>query len=261
MAERATKKTSISRVSIVLTNAIQAEKGHMALVDTATGLATIGAASATLIPIGYFEENLLGNGTLEVLIRLFNEVWLHWFDNDTGGTPVVAADLLSTVFVLDSETVSGDGTARVPAGRMWALNTVDGVGVEMDGFNADADLGVPAATIVSGEYVATLTDVTNVAASVLVAARFIRIGNQVQVFFEVTVDPTAAAATELGISLPVVSALAAAADLTGHANSGETVGEPATIAGDAANDRAALTYTAVGTGVVTWAGSFSYRVL
>lgn len=261
MAQRATKKTSISRVSVVLTNAIQAEKGQMALIDTATGLAALGAASATMVPIGYFDEDLLGDGTLEVKIRLFNEVWVHWFDNDTGGTPVVAADLLGTVFVLDSATVSGDGTNRVPAGRMWALNTVDGVGVEMDGFNADADLGVPAATIVSGEYVATLTDVTNVAASVLLAARYIRIGNQVQVFFGVTIDATGAAATELGISLPVASAIAAVSDIVGNAASDETVGEPAVIGADVANDRASLTFTAVGVGVVTWAGSFGYQVL
>ena len=260
MTERARRRTWLTHVEYVLTNVVLAEKGKIAVVDTATGLVTKGAVSATLVPIGYFDETKTGDGTLSVRIALFQGVWVHWFANDTG-TAVVAADLLGPCYIFDDETVTGDATGATVAGRVWALSTANGVGVEMDGFSADADPGVPAGTISSGEYVATLVDVTNVAASVLVASRYIRIGNQVQVFFEVTVDATAAAATELGISLPVASALAAAADLTGLANSGETVGEPATIAGDLTNDRAALSYTAVGTGVVTWAGSFAYRVI
>ena len=136
MAERARKVTRISRVSVVLANAVQADKGQMALIQTSSGEAAIGSTSVTLIPIGYFNENLLGDGSLEVIIDLFREVTLHWFDNDGGGTPVVAADLLQDVHVLDSGTVSGDATGRSVAGRVWALNTVDGVGVEMVGFAA-----------------------------------------------------------------------------------------------------------------------------
>lgn len=123
------------------------------------------------------------------------------------------------------------------------------------------DSGAGAGGLDSGEYVPVLTDVTNVAASALLGARFTKIGNIVTVFFSVTIDATAAAATELDISLPVVSNLAAAPDLIGHMASAETVGEPGVVTGDAANDRAQLSYTAVGTGVVTWNGSFSYVIL
>lgn len=136
MTERARKVTKISRVSIVLENAVQAEKGQMALIDTTSGEVTEGSTSVNLIPIGNFTENLLGDGSLEVIVDLFKEVTLHWFDNDGGGTPVVAADLLQDCFVLDSATVSGDNTGRSVAGRTWALNTIDGVGVEMVGFAA-----------------------------------------------------------------------------------------------------------------------------
>ena len=119
----------------VLTNAVQAEKGKLACIDTATGLVTNGAASATLIPIGYFDERLLGDGTLEVRVQLFQEVWIHWFDNDVA-TPVVVGDVMSDCYILDDETVTGDATGASVAGRVWAISSVEGVGVEMRGFSA-----------------------------------------------------------------------------------------------------------------------------
>ncbi len=239
-----------------LTNLVSVERGEMAVIDTATGLVTKGAVSLTQRPVGYFEEDVVGDGTTNVRVRLFKELHLHWWDNDTGGTPVVAADLNSLAYILDERTVSGDSTGRSVAGRVWAINTVNGVLVAM----VDDDIGVPA-SFASGEYAPTLTDETNIAASVLVAARFVRINNTVTVYFGVTLDITGAGAAELGISLPVASTLAAAGDLTGHANS-LTVGEDqAVLAGDVANDRAAMNYTGIATGVIAWAGSFSYQVL
>ncbi len=255
MTERMTRNEVWGWFEHPLTNTEVVEKGEMACFDTATGLLTRGAVSLTLRPIGYFEDNVTGDGTTNVRIRLFDDVRLHWWANDTG-TPVVAADIGSLAYIFDDRTVTGDSTGASVAGRVFAVNTVNGVMVSM----VDDDIGVPT-SFASGEYAPTLTDVTNVAASALLGARFVRINNTVTVFFGVTIDPTAAAATELGISLPVASTLAAAADLLGHMASGETVGEPAVIVGDVANDRAQLSYTAVGTGVVTWHGSFSYQVL
>lgn len=136
MARRASKRTSISRVALVLANTIVAEKGQMACVDTASGEVTIGDTSTTLVPIGYFDEDLTGDGTLTVQVRLFQEVWVHWFDNDTAGTPVVAADLIQDCYVLDGATVTGDATGASVAGRVWALSAIDGVGVEIVGMNA-----------------------------------------------------------------------------------------------------------------------------
>lgn len=135
MADRATRKTWLERVAIALTNAVVAEKGKLAAIDTGTGLLTKGGVSTTLVPIGYFDESATGDGAALVAVRLFQGVWVHWFDNDSG-VPVVAADLLSDVFILDDTTVSGLGTGRSVAGRVWALNTVDGVAVEVVGMNA-----------------------------------------------------------------------------------------------------------------------------
>jgi hypothetical protein len=260
MTQRATKKTWLEYVSIALTAAAIVEKGKLACIDTATGLLVNGAASPTLVPIGYWDEDATGDGTTPVRVRLFQGVWIHWFDND-GTTPVVATDLLRACFIKDATTVSGDGAGRTVAGRVWAISSADGVGVEMDGFSADADPNVAPQSIVSGDYVPALTDVTNIDASALLDARYMRIGNIVTVFFGVTIDATAAAATELGIGLPVASNFAAANDLLGMAVSSETVGAAAQVSADVANDRASLTFTAVGTGVVTWRGSFSYLVI
>lgn len=135
MAQRMTKKTALKRVALVLTNLLVAEKGKLACIDTATGLVVLGTTATTLIPIGYFDEDKTGDGTVTVKIRLFQPVWVHWFEND-GATAVVAADLLGPCYILDDETVTGDATGASVAGRVWALSTVDGVAVEIDGMNA-----------------------------------------------------------------------------------------------------------------------------
>jgi len=156
------------------------------------------------------------------------------------------------------------------AGFVFLETSADGTIADGDGVTV-IEAGVVALSfseaVTAGERVAltlasgALTGVANVAASSMLGARFLRVGNQVTVYFSVTIDPTAAAATELGLSLPVASNLVAAADLIGLANSAETVGEPMIVTGDAPNDRAKLAFTAVGTGVVTWDGSFSYQIL
>lgn len=137
MVQRMTRNEAWGWFEGVLTAAIAAEKGEMACIDTATGLLTIGGVSLTLRPIGYFDEDLTGDGTLTVRVRLFDEIRVHWWDNDSGGTPVVATDLGNLCYILDDRTVSGSsglGT-RSPAGRVWAVNTTNGVAVEMVGFD------------------------------------------------------------------------------------------------------------------------------
>jgi len=137
MTERMTRNETWGWAQFVLTSAVVAEKGKMACLDTATsGEVTKGATSLTLRPIGYFDENLTGDGTKQVRVRLFDEVRLHWFENDTG-TPVDAGDIGDQVFILDDETVTADATGASVAGRVWAVNSTNGVLVEMLGFDAD----------------------------------------------------------------------------------------------------------------------------
>lgn len=135
MVARMTRNEAWEYVEIPLTNTDVVERGEMAVLDTGTGLVTLGAVSTTLRPIGYFDEDRTGDGTTDVRVRLFQEIRIHWWENDSG-TAVVAADVGSLCFILDERTVSGDGTARSAAGRVWAVNTVNGVAVEMIGFDA-----------------------------------------------------------------------------------------------------------------------------
>ena len=109
-----------------------------------------------------------------------------------------------------------------------------------------------------GSYTPTFVGVTNVDGTALVAASWVRSGDVVRVDIELDVDPTAAAATEVGVELPVASAIASAGDVSGIASGGS--GVVGFVAGDAANDRAALSFTAGGTAAERWRASFSYSI-
>lgn len=135
MVARMTRNEAWEYFEHPLTAAQVAERGEMACIDTATGLLALGAVSATLRPIGYFDEDATGDGTTNVRVRLFEEIRVHWFAND-GGTPVVAADVGSLCYVQDERTVTGNAVGTSPAGRVWAVNTTNGVAVEMLGFDA-----------------------------------------------------------------------------------------------------------------------------
>jgi hypothetical protein len=105
--------------------------------------------------------------------------------------------------------------------------------------------GTPASTdgnVFSGTYTPTLFNTTNVAASTASVLQYSRVGNYVQIAGQVTIDPTAAGAVVLGMSLPVASALTSAAQ-AGGTFSGVTA-EVGYIVADATNDRLTFNYTA-----------------
>jgi len=110
--------------------------------------------------------------------------------------------------------------------------------------------------VFGADYTPTLTDTTNVALSTLAWAYWERSGDRVTVHFEIAIDPTAAVATELQISLPIAQDMAAATELVGSAVG--DAGTEALINGDATSDAAAVTYTAPGLAAETFRGSFSY---
>lgn len=96
-----------------------------------------------------------------------------------------------------------------------------------------------------GKYTPTLTNVANVAASTAYPCKWMRIGNVVTVSGRVDVDPTAAASTQLGISLPVASNFGAAEDAAGTAFCPAVAGQGAAILADAANNRLQMQWVAV----------------
>ncbi len=110
----------------------QVYQGGIACFDTSTGLVAKAFASTTLHPIGTYadDQNTASGGN--VLVKLFNEVTIHWFTNDTTH-PVVAADIGGLCYLLDDQTVADTDLTNTlsVAGRVWKIDSVKGVGVEM----------------------------------------------------------------------------------------------------------------------------------
>lgn len=112
-----------------------------------------------------------------------------------------------------------------------------------------------------GQYVPTLTNVTNLSASTAFDTTFCRIGNICYVFGAVDVDPTAAGATELGISFPIASTTGAETDCAGSGASHEVAGFSVGISADTSNNRARMRWVAVDTANRRVWFMFGYRVL
>ena len=113
----------------------------------------------------------------------------------------------------------------------------------------------------SGTYTPTLSNTTNVAASTPRLSSYIRVGDVVTVAGQLDIDPTAGAATLLGISLPIASAFTTVYQLGGVASSTTITNESAGIEADATNDRASLKYVAVDTTNHTMTFTFTYSVI
>jgi hypothetical protein len=115
-----------------------------------------------------------------------------------------------------------------------------------------ADLGP------SGVYTPVLTLTTNLDAATARLCTYSRVGQTVTVSGQVDVTPTAAAACELGISLPVQSSISTVYQVGGVAGCA-AVALVAAIDGDADNDRAKMGWIAAATTERTLCFVFSYQ--
>jgi hypothetical protein len=112
----------------------------------------------------------------------------------------------------------------------------------------------------AGTWTPTLTGVTNIAASTAFQGQYLRVGATVHCSGKLEVDPTAAVASELGISLPVASNFGATEDCAGTASS-PGAQESAAILADTANDRASMQWVAVGLANRAMYFNFTYQVI
>lgn len=97
---------------------------------------------------------------------------------------------------------------------------------------------------INGTYTPGLFNVANLTGSTAYSCQYLRVGNTVTVSGRVDVQPTApAAATQLGIGLPVASNFGATEDCGGVAFASAVAGQGAGIRGDAANNRAEMVWT------------------
>jgi len=115
--------------------------------------------------------------------------------------------------------------------------------------------------IASGTYTPTLTNVTNIAASTARQGQWTRVGNVVTVSGQVDIDPTAAGAIELGISLPIASTFTTAFQLGGTGAPPLLVDRPLAIDADTVNARARARCVSGDTSNHTFTYIFSYEVL
>lgn len=115
-------------------------------------------------------------------------------------------------------------------------------------------------TQTAGTYTPTLTNTTNIDASAVSGPfQYSRLGNIVTVAGNITIDPTAAANTLLGISLPIASNFTTTMDASG-VGSAQISNTTGSIGSDATNDRATLTFQATSTANAGWRVMFMYEV-
>jgi len=180
------------------------------------------------------------------------------------GEVVINETGLSTAFV----RIEGDTDANLF--RTDAINDRVGIGTATPATKLDVagtvtctliDTGSGAVELAAGTYTPTLTNVANVAASTAYQCQFSRVGNTVSVSGKVDVDPTAAASTQLGISLPIASNLGAEEDCAGAASARAIAGQCAAILGDAANNRAQMEWIAVDLTNQSMFFTFSYEII
>lgn len=112
----------------------------------------------------------------------------------------------------------------------------------------------------AGTYSPELTHVTNIAASTSFTAQYLRVGNTVHVAGKLQVDPTAAAASELGISLPIAVDFSADHQCSGVAFSAAVAGQGAAILADIADDRASMQWIATNMANQVMTYNFMYRL-
>jgi hypothetical protein len=139
MGERITQVKEHAYIAPPLTNALLAEKGKRAFLDSATGKVVI-APSGTTVDIGEFAETRTGDGTQGVMIRLHYDLVSRRWANDTV-VAVAATDIGRVCFIKDASTVSkSPAGGRQRAGMVLEVSTLGVVVASM------MDMPMPAPT-------------------------------------------------------------------------------------------------------------------
>jgi hypothetical protein len=177
--------------------------------------------------------------------------WVAWYQD--------LYTLLSTAGSVSWSLVdkAGSSIADLQAKAHNLLTGVLGTGA----YHISSAEATTVTTLVGSTYTPTLTNVTNLTASTAYQCQYMRVGSTVTVSGRVDIDPTAAGATELGITLPVASNFGAIEDCAGVAAASGIAGQAAAIAADTANDRAKLVYVAVDLTNQPMYFTFTYQVI
>jgi hypothetical protein len=218
-----------------------------------------------------FEINNLATGGKILLTSTLtdtSEIGLYW-QEDSGNANV---SHLNALLGTDGGKISIEGEVVIWAGKdgqTTAYNTggydIDTVWYDASGnelLRLDAGASSFGGKLTSGTYTPTVTAVTNVdSASADADFMYTRVGNIVQGYGSVSIDPTAGSGTtRIEISLPIASNFAAATDAVGG-GSAQVTNTTGSIAADTTDDRLALQFQSPTTASMAWRIWFMYQIL
>lgn len=179
----------------------------------------------------------------------------------TAGVPALSA---GTVLFLDPST-AGALTSTEPTtnGQVSKpLAVIVHASTRMFFMNMRGLLIDSTTDISSGTYTPTLTNVANLDGSTAYDAQYMKVGSTVTVSGKVDVNPTlTVTSTQLGISLPIASALSAAEQCGGTAFAPGIAGQGAAILADATNDRAQMQWVASDVSNQSMYFTFTYKII
>jgi hypothetical protein len=121
MAERPIRSKPISRIERALKSAAVAEKGNVACIDLGDGALVPVSVATDLLPIGWFEESLTGDGTTPVGVKLFKEIEVVLLPN-AGSGAVDDGDVGNVCYLTATAAVTMTSTGASVAGRVWGVS-------------------------------------------------------------------------------------------------------------------------------------------
>jgi len=116
--------------------------------------------------------------------------------------------------------------------------------------------------VFSGTYTPSLTNTTNIASSTAAACQYMRVGNVVTVSGQVTIDPTAAGACNMKMTLPIASTFSSGRQASGTfatVTSGQS--DQGSIIGDTAGAQFEFRFTAVNVASSIYAFHVTYQII
>jgi hypothetical protein len=219
-----------------------------------TGLCVAGAATAGMRILGVACETVdNAAGDSGVYANIMRGAF--WFANSESADEILDDHLGEKCYVVDDNVVAatiGAAGARPVAGRVIAIDSTDGVLVEICGDEEGA--------IASGTFTPTITTGTNTTASSVPVGWYTRVGNLVTFTIRASLTHTAGAptASTFDASLPIASAFDAAAD-AGGVITGTAISLGA-ITANTTDDRLTFSYSNTGTGALVVQGSGHYLI-